>query len=162
VDLALFSFALRQQLQQFSFVPAKRNGAPAAIRTHVTRSYTLEERSDEYAMGVAADEVGPKQVVFDLPKPPVGPMTMNDGWVRVGFTVGRDGKPRDVGASILKPSTAYPSRPTYEWISPSPSKVQPSSCPLSGRHHGACTRHRTAGLQVGGYGNGSIRPRADH
>jgi TonB family protein len=89
--------ALRQELQQLSFVPARWNGTPVAVRTYVTGNYTLEERGDEYVMRVAAAEVGPKQVVLDLPKPPLRLMTMNEpGWVRVGFTVGRDGKPRDV------------------------------------------------------------------
>lgn len=89
--------ALRQQLQQLSFVTARRNGIPTAIRTHVTGSYTLEERGDEYAIRVAAAEVGPKQVALDLPRPPLRLMTVNEpGWVRVGFIVGRDGKPRDV------------------------------------------------------------------
>jgi TonB family protein len=91
--------ALRQQLQQFSFVPARRDGTPVAVRTYVTGHYTLEERGDEYVMRMAGAEVGPKQVVLDLPKPPLRLMTMNEpGWVRVGFTVGRDGKPRDVFA----------------------------------------------------------------
>lgn len=89
--------AVRQGLQRLSFVPARRNGAPVAVRTYVTGSYTLEERGDEFAMSVVAAETGPKQDALDLPKPPLRLMTMNEqGWVRVAFTVGRDGKPRDV------------------------------------------------------------------
>lgn len=89
--------ALREELQRLAFVPAQRGGIAVAVRTYVTGGYTLEEQGNEYVMRMTSAEVGPKHVALDLPKPPLRLMTMNEpGWVRVGFTVDRDGKPRDV------------------------------------------------------------------
>lgn len=89
--------ALREELQKLEFVPARRDSAAVSIRTFVTGGYTLEPAGDGYVLRVKGAEAGPKQVGLDLPKPPRRLMTMNEpGWARVGFVVGRDGKPHDV------------------------------------------------------------------
>lgn len=89
--------ALRYELQQMTFVPARRAGNPVAIRTYVTGEYTLEPKGDEYVLHVAHVEVGPKITVTDFPTPPQRLMTMNEaGWVHVSFRVGRDGKAHDL------------------------------------------------------------------
>jgi len=89
--------ALREQLERLAFTPARRDGAAVAARTYVTGGYTLESQGDEYVMRMTSAGVGPRQVTLDLPKPPLRLATMNEpGWVRIGFIVGKDGKPRDV------------------------------------------------------------------
>ena len=94
---AALTKALRHELQQRAFVPARRDSSAVAIRTHVRGDYALEEKGDEYVLHVARAEVGPKVLLSDLPRSPQRVITMNEsGWARAAFKVGADGKARDV------------------------------------------------------------------
>lgn len=89
--------ALQHELLQMAFVPAHRDSGPIPIRTHVNGEYTLQAQGDEYVLHVERVNAGPKVLLTDLPKPPRRLAALNEsGWARVVFTVGTDGKARDV------------------------------------------------------------------